>query len=67
MLNSVSQIIDAFGGTFRFAEAFDLNPSSVSRARRVGRIPYRWQVRLLDEAQRRQIRIAPELLGLEQQ
>ena len=65
MLTTFSEIIDEYGGAAPFAREFGLDLSAVCRAKRKGQIPYKWRMPLFQDAQRRKIKIAPELLGME--
>ena len=59
---TISEIIDAFGGTTAVARLFGVTPPAVSNWRAAGRIPPRLHLRVIREAERRQIKIDPDSL-----
>lgn len=66
MITTVQELVDEFGGIKPFADALGLKSiPPVYRAKDENHIPYKWRMRVLQEAKRRRIKVSPELLGLE--
>jgi hypothetical protein len=66
MVSNVNELIEKFGGVKPFAEAIGLQSiPPVYRAKDNNHIPYKWRMRVLQEAKRRRIKVSPDLLGLE--
>lgn len=60
-MDTVSQVIDAFGGTSATARLFNVGPSAVSNWRAAGAFPDRLHYRISQEAKTRRIKINPAL------
>ena len=65
-IETVAQLVKAFGGTGKLAEWADVVPSTVSNWKDQGHIPPGWHLRLYLECQRRKINVSPELFGIEE-
>lgn len=66
MISNVQQLVNEFGGVKPFAEAISLKSiPPVYRAMSLNHLPYKWRMLVVQEAKRRRLEIAPELLGLE--
>jgi hypothetical protein len=61
----VDQLVDAFGGTSRFAEWCDVGPSTVSNWKALGYVPSGYHLRIYLEAQARGIVLSPRLFGFD--
>jgi hypothetical protein len=62
-INSVEQLVDAWGGTNEFARWADVGPSAVSNWKAQGYIPEGYHLRLFLEARGRGLDLAPSLFG----
>lgn len=65
MIKTIDDLIDMFGGTTAVANMFGVGQSAVSNVRARGRIPHRWRLRLLREAEKRGLKLDPRLLETE--
>ena len=63
MIKTVKEFVEALGGPRAVAEHLNVGETAVRMAYTRG-IPGAWQLRLYKLAQRRKIKVAPELLGL---
>jgi predicted SpoU family rRNA methylase len=63
-IETVAQLVKAFGGTFALAKWADVVPSTVSNWKEQGHIPPGWHLRLYLECQQRKLNVAPKLFGL---
>jgi hypothetical protein len=63
-INSVGELVDAWGGTNNFAKWADVGPSAVSNWKALGYIPEGYHLRLFLEAKARGLSVAPSLFGL---
>lgn len=64
MIRSVPDVFDALGGPDEVAGLIGVTVEAVYNARRRDAIPATWHMRIFTEAQRRSVKIAPELLGM---
>jgi hypothetical protein len=64
MISTVSDFVEAMGGTNAVAAFVSVPAPSVSRARNENRFPGAWRLPLYLEAQRRGIAADPALFGL---
>jgi hypothetical protein len=65
MITSVNELIEEFGGVKPFAATIKRSLPPVYRAIELNRLPFSWRMTVYQEARRRKIKIAPELLGME--
>lgn len=63
-LETVSQVINAFGGPKAMAKVFGGVPSRFSNYRGRGRFPASMHMRLYVECKKRNLNVAPELVGM---
>lgn len=63
MLTTVEQVIKELGGARNVAQLVGVSLPAVSNAKKAQHIPHRWRMTLYQEAQRRNVVIAPELIG----
>lgn len=63
MLMTVDDVIRELGGATQVARILSVGVPAVSNAKKAGRFPHRWRMRIYEEADRRGLRIAPELIG----
>lgn len=63
-IETVSDLVAAFGGTGAMAEWLDVGPSTVSNWKALGFIPNGYHLRIYLECQARGIDIAPSVVGL---
>jgi len=64
-ISTVDQLVDAFGGTGRFADWCDVGPSTVSNWKALGYIPSGYHLRIYLEALSRGLQLSPRLFGFE--
>lgn len=64
VLASVSDVIDAFGGPNAMAHVFGGVPSRFCNARAKGEFPKSMHMQIYVECRRRNLNIAPELVGV---
>jgi predicted SpoU family rRNA methylase len=64
-IETVEQLVAAFGGTFKLAKWADVVPSTVSNWKEQGHIPPGWHLRLYLECQQRNLNVSKKLFGLE--
>lgn len=64
MLNTVSEVIEGFGGAADVASLNGVTVEAVYNAIRRGSLPHPWRLRLYQEAQARNLAINPSLLGV---
>jgi len=62
----VDQLVDAFGGTSRFAEWCDVGPSTVSNWKALGYVPSGYHLRIYLEAMARGFDLSPRLFGFDE-
>ena len=63
MIKTVDQFIQACGGMKEFGAIVGRSLPPVYRAKDENHIPYKWRPALYQEAQKRRLAVAPELLG----
>lgn len=63
-IETVAQLVAAFGGTSALAGWADVVPSTVSNWKEQGYIPPGWHLRLYLECEQRGLRVSPDLFGL---
>ena len=63
MLQTVDDVIDKLGGSAEVAALVGVGVSAVSMAKKRKHFPHSWRMRLWEEAQRRDLEIAPDLIG----
>jgi|GEM_PF-2225002 len=63
-LNTVDEVIDAFGGTNKAAEIFGYGASAISNWRAKNRFPPHMHMRVFVEAKSRRINVGPSLIGM---
>lgn len=63
MLQTVEKVIDELGGSAKVAELVGVGVSAVSMAKSRNHFPHAWRMRLWEEASRRGLEIAPNLIG----
>ena len=61
-IETVDQLVSAFGGTAEFSRWLDVVPSTISNWKEQGCIPPGWHLRLYLECQRRELNVHVELL-----
>lgn len=64
---TVTQLVDAFGGTGKLAEWLDVVPSTVSNWKEQNSIPTGWHLRLYLECKKRRIEFAPNIFRLKEE
>ena len=64
IITSVDQLVDAWGGTNKFAEWADVGPSAVSNWKAQGYVPEGYHLRLFLDARARGLEVGPSLFGL---
>lgn len=62
-ISTVDGLVDAFGGTSRFAEWCDVGPSTVSNWKALGYIPAGYHLRIYLETRQRGLDLSPKLFG----
>ena len=65
MLHTVEEVIDKLGGSAEVAQLVGVGVSAVSMAKSRKHFPHAWRMRLWQEAQRRDLQIAPNLIGMD--
>ena len=65
MLQTVEEVIDRLGGSAEVADLIGVGVSAVSNAKSRNSFPHSWRMRLWQEAQRRNVEIAPALIGMD--
>jgi predicted SpoU family rRNA methylase len=63
-IETVSQLVKAFGGTVALAKWAGVTPSVVSNWKERGHIPTVWHLRLYLECKQRKLEVLPKLFGL---
>lgn len=63
-IETVSQLVKAFGGTVALAKWAGVTPSVVSNWKERGHIPTGWHLRLYLECKQRKLNVSPALFGL---
>jgi hypothetical protein len=63
-IDTVADLVTAFGGTFALARWADVVPSTVSNWKEQNHIPPGWHLRLYLECQQRKLNVSPKLFGL---
>jgi predicted SpoU family rRNA methylase len=64
-IETVAQLVKAFGGTFALAKWADVVPSTVSNWKEQDAIPPGWHLRLYLECAQRKLNVAPKLFEIE--
>ena len=64
MLQTVEEVIDRLGGSAEVADLIGVGVSAVSNAKSRNSFPHSWRMRLWQEAQRQNLEIAPDLIGM---
>jgi hypothetical protein len=64
MICTVDDLVEAHGGTGKFAEFLDVSPQCVSNYKAAGEIPRGYHLVLYLDAQERGWTVAPQLFGL---
>ncbi len=65
-ISTVDQLVDAFGGTGRFADWCDVGPSTVSNWKALGYVPSGYHLRIYLEAMARGLELSPRLFGFDE-
>lgn len=65
MLQTVDEVIAKFGGSAEVANLVGVGVSAVSMAKSRNHFPHSWRMRLWQEAKRRDLEIAPNLIGMD--
>jgi hypothetical protein len=63
-IDTVAELVTAFGGTFALARWADVVPSTVSNWKEQNHIPPGWHLRLYLECENRNLKVSPKLFGL---
>lgn len=63
-IETVPQLVTAFGGTKALADWADVVPSTVSNWKDHGHIPNGWHFRLYLECRKRKLKISPKLFNI---
>jgi hypothetical protein len=63
-IDTVAELVTAFGGTFALARWADVVPSTVSNWKEQNHIPPGWHLRLYLECENRNLKVSPTLFGL---
>jgi hypothetical protein len=67
LLQTVPDVIDAFGGPTAMGAIFGGGPSKYCNYKASGRFPEKMHMRIYKAALKRGLNIAPELIGLEEE
>jgi len=62
-IDTISDLVNAFGGTAKLAELLDVGMSAVSNWKNAEEVPPGWHLRLFIEANKRGFEIEPEFFG----
>ena len=66
MLHTVEQVINKLGGSAEVAKLIGVGVPAVSNAKNRQHFPHSWRMKIWQEAQRREIEIAPHLIGMDE-
>ncbi len=63
-IDNIDDLVEAFGGTAKFARWLDVGPSAVSNWRALGDIPRGYHLSIYLEARKRRLRVAPAIFHM---
>lgn len=64
-ITTIKDLVREFGGAKSVAEMMHVQPAAVYMVVNRDSIPFRWRIVFYQEAKRRKIKVAPQLLGAE--
>ena len=65
MLHTVEQVVEKLGGSAEVAKLIGVSVPAVSNAKNRQHFPHSWRMKIWQEAQRRDMEIAPHLIGMD--
>lgn len=64
-VQTIKTLVQELGGAKAVADLVSVSPGAVYMAMCRGTVPYRWRPAIYQEAKRRNLKLAPELIGFE--